>query len=132
MKAALKYGAAVLLAGGMAWLALELRDYTGTEPPTERYRMLCDAFTIPGVTLTMISALIALANEGSFTGVGYIMSYLFSRLIPGPGGGRESYADYLERKSALRVRGYGFILHVGLAFLAVAGVYLALFYKSGG
>ena len=131
-KIAARYGAALLVAGGMAWLALWLRDYTGTEPPAERYMKLCDAFTIPGVSLTMLSALIALANAGSLTGVGYMMSYLFSRLIPGLGVRGESYADYLERKSADRVKGYGFILHVGLLFLGIAVAFLVLFYQNGG
>lgn len=128
MKKLLKYGVAALIGAAMTATYLILRDFTGGEPPAERYRMLCDAFTIPGVVLMLSAALVALSNEGSFTGIGYSMNYMFSRLIPGIGLRQETYADYLERREGKKIKGYGFLLQVGIVFMAVALVYYALFY----
>ena len=105
----IKYGLATLFGVILTAVYLLLRDFTGTEPLEERYRMLCDAFTIPGTVLMLSAALIALANAGSFTGIGYSMKYFFNRMIPGMALQRqETYADYLERREGKKITGFGF------------------------
>ena len=42
----------------------------------------------------------------------------------------ESYYDYKTRKSGQRFTGYSFLFFTGLAFLAVALVFLALFFAN--
>ena len=129
----IKYGLALVIAGAMTVGYLLGHGYTPDLPDLDRYMMLCDAFTIPGLTLIMVAALVALSNEGSFTAVGYAVRYAIRRLIPGPGGRQETYAEYVERKTGQeRIRGYGFLFHVGLAFFAVAMVYLVLFFRLDG
>ena len=127
-----KYGLAAAFGAALTWLYLSLRSFTGTEPLEDRYRMLCDAFTIPGTVLMLSAALVALSNAGSFTGIGYSVKYMVSHLIPGMGLRQETYADYLERREGKKIRGYGFLLQVGIVFMAVALVYYALFYHVYG
>ena len=124
----LKYGITTLIGAALAAVYLLLRNFTGSEPPAERYRMLCDAFTIPGTLLMLSAALVALANQGSFTGIGYSAKNLFDLLIPGAGLRKhETYGDYYERHQK-KVTGYGFLLQVGAVFMAVAIVFFILFY----
>ena len=127
----IRYGVAVLFGAALAAVYLLTRSFTGSEPPAERYRMLCDAFTIPGVLLMLTAALVALSNAGAFTGLGYATSHAVHMLIPGLGSRMETYADYVERKTEKGpVRGYGFLFYVGLAYFALAIVFFVLFYRN--
>ncbi len=125
----IKYSVTIAVGGLLVWLYLWLRDFTGHEPPAERYRILCDAFTVPGVLLMLTAALIALTNEGALSGISYMLGHAFRMLIPGMGYKHEKYADYVERKAEKKVKGYGFIFFTGAAFFAVAAIFLALFFK---
>ena len=125
----MKYGLAALFGAALVFVYLFSRDFSWDEPPADRWRMLCDAFTIPGVVLISSAALMALSNAGSFDGIGYSMQHLFRTLVPGMGLQQESYGDYLERREGKKVKGYGFLLQVGLVFMAVALVFFILFYR---
>ena len=70
---------AALTAAGHLWL----HDWSNALPAEERYHILCDAFTVPGLMLVLITALVALSNEGSFDALGYAVRYTVRRLIPG-------------------------------------------------
>lgn len=128
----IKYGIATAVCGLWAALLLRANGYSSALPAAERYRFLCDAFTVPGLMVFLVGVLTALANEGSFNGVSYAVLYAIRRLIPGNGGQKETYADYVERKREHRVRGYGFLFLVGGVFFAVGIVFLILFIKAGG
>lgn len=127
-KTLVKYGVAALFGAALAVLYVAVRDYAGSST-ADRYRMLCDAFTIPGVLLMLSAALCALSNAGSFTALGYAGRHLLDMLIPGPGKGPERYGDYVERRREKKITGYGFLFHVGAAFFAVALVFFFLFYR---
>ena len=127
----LKYGIAVSVGGLMVYLTVVLHGYAEATTPAEQYRILADAFTIPGVVLMLIAALVAVSNEGVFTGVSYSVTWMIRTLSPLAAlkNGRESYYDYVQRKRAKRVKGYGFLFFTGLAFFTVAVVFTTLFYK---
>ena len=122
-----KYVLAIVAGLGLAFLYISLRDFSEA-PPLEKYRMLCDAFTIPGVMMLAIGALVAVANEGIFYGIGYALSYL-GRALTFRGSKQERYYDYVERKRAKHVSGYGFLFIVGAGFMAIALIFLILFYR---
>lgn len=103
-----------------------LGDFAELES-VDQYLMICDAFTVPGVLILMMGCLVSLSNEGAFNGVSYVVSFAVRSLIPGLGG-HERYNEYLERKSANRVKGYAFLYIVGAVFLAVALAFMALYY----
>ena len=126
-----KYVVTALIGGLIAYGTFALRDFGAAESAAEKYRILCDSFTFPGVLLLLTAALIALSNEGALTMLGYIVGIAVRGLIPGMGSHQETYAEYVERRTGKgRVKGYGFILYVGLAYFAVALVFLVLFYMN--
>lgn len=123
-----KYTVATLIGGVLVYIYIAARDFAA-EPLMEKYRILCDAFTIPGILFLMVGILIAISNEGTFDGLMYALSYAAKALIPLFGREHERYYDYVERKRKNRAGGYGFIFIVGAAFMAVAIVFLILFYS---
>lgn len=125
-----KYILAFFFGGLLAWFYISARDFSSAEL-IEKYRMLCDAFTIPGLLMLMMGLLLAISNEGAFDGITYALTFAVRALIPF-GRNRndnEKYYDYVERKRAKRVHGYGFLFIVGGIFMAVAAVFLILFYR---
>lgn len=127
-----KYGITVAVGAVMSYIVFVNYGYTPNLPAAERYKILCDAFSIPGIMLTMIGALVFLSNEGAMDGISFLMGGLFKRLMP-IGRWRdekdETYAEHIARKRANRVTGYGFVFVVGGAYLAVAAVFMILFYQ---
>lgn len=114
-------------------LYVGLRDFKGISL-MEKYRMLCDAFTIPGVLLILVGALVWASDLGGFYGIGFVFNYAKKSLthffVPGSLGNTESYYDYIERKkSEGHLTGYGFLFIVGGITMAIALVFLFLFYQ---
>ena len=96
----------------------------------DKYLMLCDAFTIPGIVLIMVGALVWVSTTGFLDGLAYCIRFAIFSLIPGKRLERdEKYADYVERKSEKRMKGYGFLFWSGIATLIVSFVFMALFYS---
>ena len=129
-KTIIKYACACAVAAVLAFIYLKGHGYADVESAAERYRLLCDAFTIPGITLSLSAVLMALINAGSLDSIGYALSYAIKMLIPGAGLHRETYAEYIERKHEKPRTGFWFLLHVGLVLLAAAVVFLILFNKA--
>ena len=129
----IKYAIACLIGALMVYIALSSRNFSFSMPKVDIYRMLCDAFTIPGMTMILLSALIWLTGQGALSGLGYVVSYALRMLIPRIAekyGRHETYAEYLDRKSEKgKPKGYGFILHVGIAFMVIAVICMILFYR---
>lgn len=123
-------GIAICTVVGLAIAVFHLKGhwYAQAETQAERYRLLCDAFTIPGVILVAVSALILVYNAGVFTGLSYglrgmkdiFMPFLRQEYIP--------YREYRKKKMEKKVRGYSFIFFTGLAFIAVAAYFMIRFY----
>ena len=124
-----KYGCSFAVGGLIAWAMLSSRNIAFVSEPAERYRILCDAFTVPGIMLVMIGILVWIGNTGSFTGLSYVLRYLGLSLVPGGRKKQESYYDYAERKKGKSIHGYGFLNIAGCVFLAVAVLFLILFYR---
>ncbi len=128
----LKYGITILIGAAMVWLVIRGYGYSEAATAAQRYRILSDAFTIPGVIFMLCALLVLVSNKGAFEGISYIFGYAIQSLVPGLGGrSREKYGDYVERKRQKGgVRGYGFLFFTGLAFLIVSIVFIALFYAQ--
>ena len=97
----------------------------------ERWRILCDAFTIPGLTFVMIGFLIMVANEGFFDMLSYAASKAVGIFLPGRGfsDNGEKYYDYVQRKRGNRTTGFGFLFVVGCVLMAFAFLFMFLFYR---
>jgi len=125
----LKYGITTAIAASLVWFHMDLQGYASAAVPAEQYRILADAFTIPGMLLLMVGLLVVISNEGMFEGLSYVVSYAVKTLVPGMNKGHERYGDYVERKREKGpVTGFGFLFVVGAVFMAAAGVFIALFY----
>ena len=127
-KLLLKYGITTALAGGMTGLVLYLHGYADAVTLVEKYRILADAFTIPGVLLVMVAALIWVSSEGFFDGLGYAARQFGNLFIPLFGKNRkhQTYYDYKMEKEDKRAHGYGFLFFVGLVFVLVAIIFIIL------
>ena len=123
-----RYVITTVSAGLVVLLMLRLNGFWEVDTIIEKYTILADAFTIPGVLLIMISALIWVSSEGFFDGLSYAFSRVGSYLIPfyRKSLEHENYYDYKQRKNEKRLHGYSFLFFVGLAFFAVAIVFLCL------
>lgn len=116
-------------AGLLAYLTMYLHGYFETVSKMQRYRILCDAFTIPGVVLIMFSALLLISNLGGLDGIGYSLKRMFKMLNPFAKKDMERYAEYIENRKRNRIKGYSFILISGLIFMAVALYFMFKFYS---
>lgn len=130
----LKYSLTVGVALGVAYAIASARGVlNGGLSADVIYRYLSDAFFIPGAILVLIGALVFISTTGFFDSLGYIGTVAVRALVPGMRMQRaERFADYKERRSEGRIRGYSFLFFVGLVFLAVGGVFTVLFYSAYG
>lgn len=128
--AILKYGVTAAAASLTAWFSASV---SGTADSAGQYRILADAFTVPGVTLVMAWLLVLVSEEGVFDGIGYALSYAFAACFPGMAGGRqEAYADYQQRRAEKHTsrRAAAFLWHVGAVFLLPAVIFTVMFYAA--
>ena len=100
----------------------------GDQSLMNKYKILCDAFTVPGLLMLMFAVLISVSNEGALDGLSYVVKQGF-RMLTFRGLGTEKYLDFVESRREKRVRGYGFLYIVGAAFMVVALIFMALFYS---
>ena len=91
-----KCGITGAIALAIAYLFVSLRvDIAHPEltPVLDWYRILCDAFTIPGLLFLMFGAFMSLSNEGALDGLGYVCVNGLKMLIPGGAMKMERYKD---------------------------------------
>ena len=126
---AIKYGAAVafgLLIGG---IYLVSGDFF-SQSLREMYRLLSDAFMLPGFLMVCAGLMIWLSNEGAWHGVAFVLSRAVKLLIPfGRGAKDENYGDYVARQSKKQINGFGFLLVTGAVFLLISLIFLVLFHQ---
>ncbi len=131
-KALIKYAIALAIGAGLALLCLSLNDYGGAMEAVERYRLLADAFTVPGVVFVLVAGLVHVSTDGFFDMLSFGFKKAGEMLIPFMKHSKESFYDYKTRKNGNRLSGYSFIFFTGLAFLAVAVVFLILYFQVSG
>lgn len=103
----------------------------GTLALQQKYLVLADAFTIPGLLMIFSGGLSWLGGMGAFDGIVYIMKYVGSMLIPGKAYWREKYGDFLEARRAKR-GGFGvsFLFITGAVCLGLTLLFVWLFYRA--
>ena len=89
-----------------------------------------DAFSVPGILLTLFAGLMYVSGEGALIGIGFVMRNVVLFFIPMGRKRQERYADYRERKlSKAQKRNNRPVLFSGLAFLFI-GVLLNVIWSS--
>ncbi len=124
----IKYGSCAAFVALMAWLYISLREFEA-EPRVEQYRILSDAFTIPGILLLMAGCLFWISGLGALDGFLYAGMYAIRALIPWGRHKSEKYADYVERRRERKVKGYGFLFIAGGVTMLISIVFMVLFYQ---
>ena len=124
----LKYGITGVVCIAIAALYCGLRDFSQLDL-VNKYRTLCDAFTIPGLVSICVGILLWASNDGAFYGLGYCLDVAWKALLPGGRKKIEKYYDYVTRHKEKQVTGFGFLYVTGGVCLAIAAVCMVLFYR---
>ena len=123
-----KYSIALIIGISMCLLVLSGNDFS-TQSLVDKYRILTDAFSIPGIVFIMVGALVFVSTEGFFDMLSYGLGKFAAALIPFNRKKDESFFDYKTRKNEERFSGYSFLFYVGILFLVIAGVFMILFFS---
>ncbi len=118
----------IAFAAGLLMAALYVfsRDI-GKLTLVEQYRVLCDAFTAPGMLMILFGLLLVMSNLGALDSLAYLGKYVLQFFLPRVFGERQNYMDYVEDKREKRTKGFGFLFLVGSVFMVVAVVFYILF-----
>ena len=119
---------ATAVGAAVAWWYANSR-WTTDMPLVLQYRVLCDAFTIPGAMMVLFAMLLSLNYAGALDTLAYLMSYLPRVIAPGAFGDPEPLLEFVENRREKRKKGYGFLYVVGFIYLAIAIYYLVRFYS---
>ena len=127
-KNVIKYAVATGVALALCLLTLWLHGFTLDGELVDKYRILADAFTIPGILMLMVGCLVWISTTGFFDILSYAFINLKERLVPfvGAKSEHETYYDYKVRKGKSRASGYAYMFVVGAAFMVIALVFTAL------
>lgn len=128
IKYGISFGISFLLVYVFVAARVDFHNLSGTAA-VDWYLILCDAFTIPGLIFLMLGCLMSLSSGGALDGVSYVLRNAFKMLIPGGALKMERYYEYKERKRANRAKGYGFLYITGLVCMALALIFMFLFYR---
>ena len=122
-----RYLAAVTVGIAIAGLVLYNYGFFAMDTAVLRFRCLSDAFTIPGVLLLAVGCLIWISQQGMFDFLSYTGKVIVDKFRPHAESVR--YGDYvLEKNENRKTGGFGFLLITGAAFIAIALLFMALFY----
>ena len=107
------------------------RNAFGQTEISETYKLICDAFFVPGIIFTCFGTLLAISNEGFFDIFTYSFRMMFDTFTKSKNfrSEYETYFDYTRRnrESNTNVK---FALHVGLVFVAISIIFNLLFYAT--
>ena len=123
----LQYGscAAVVAVFAGSYLSANVTDSTAL---LDWYRLLSDAFGVPGILLVAVGLLSWLAGEGALDGIMYGLSTLGFYLIPGRRmGKRKTYGEYVAERREKKRFSVAFLLISGTVSIAVSLVFVLLF-----
>ena len=122
-----KYLITIMAGGLFVWYYLQSRNYSSLNK-INQFRVLADAFTIPGLLYSCIGLLLVISNTGVLDGVLYGLATAVRMLTPGAKK-RQRYDEFLYDRKEKKIKGLGFLLISGLLFLAIALFYMSKFYK---
>ena len=127
----IKYAITAGISALFAWIYLANHEVEygplAQQSRLDQYRLICDAFTIPGVLLVLSGFLVSIANEGALDGLSYLGHYMYHMFVPGKRSETMRYGDYVEAKKSKRISGFGFLIKSGAVCMAFALVFYALY-----
>lgn len=127
----LKYGI-----GGAGSVGIAMWHYAGQittgMSQADKYRILSDGFSIPGLLLLFAGLMIWLSNQGALNGVSYVLHYVVQSLLflGRRGANVETYGEYVEKRREKATKGFAFLFVLAAACLLISGVFVAMYYKA--
>ena len=133
-KLLLRCGITAVVAAGIATVYLWLNGFFTETELILRYRDLANAFTMAGVLLLGVGALVWVSTTGFFDGIGYALKHLGSMLIPGYFGREKRYGDYKaemadKRSGTSAWDAMAHFLIIGAVCMAVTAIFMILFFR---
>ncbi len=122
----IQYGAAFLFATALFFIVVSLRNIYTQTSVVEIMRFLSDGFIVPGVLLICFGAIVAVANMGSFYGIGYAMKHCIEMLIPFTKKKHQTYKEYIENKKP--ISNYYFLYVVGAVFTIIGIIFMIIWF----
>lgn len=122
----IKYAVTAFFGGIITAVTLMAHGFSEAASAVERYTILANGFTIPGVILLMIGVLMLISKDGFFDMVTFGLGRLGKALIPFSKKTDESFYDYKVRKSEQRLTGFSCVFVVGAVFLALGILFTVL------
>ena len=126
-KRILQYGICFLIGALLAYWVMNIEGLFFIDVPSEIAAILCDAFFVPGILLTMVGCLIWIATTGFFDSIGYALNVGMHIILPFINKGeRKSYYDYKMEKDEKRGKTPIFVFIVGAFYLVLSGIALII------
>ncbi len=73
-----------------------------------------------------------ISKEGALDSLSWGAKKFTGAIAPKSGEKEETYLEYVEKRRAERLKGFGFLLITGAVMLLISLLFLFLFYKFGG
>lgn len=129
-KIVIKYSIGIVIAGLLVWWMIYSNGYDASLPQLIKIKILADAFTVPGLLMVMFYLLLWAGSHGALNALTWAVTNMFYSLVPGLASRKESYGDYLARKSGKsNMRAFLFLLIIGGILLIVAFVFLFIYIR---
>ena len=126
VKELIKYSIAFVLATGLFFLVVSIRNIFNITDKKQIFRFLSDGFVIPGVVFIGAGALVFVSNFGALNGIAYGLKHAVLMLLPFMKKKHQTYAEFLESRK--QTPGYIFIFVVGGLFFTLGILFMILFY----
>lgn len=129
MKTVYKYLITAAFGAVLAFIVLLIKDVFHLSQTVDVMKALCDGFFISGVLIACFGGLVFASNGGVFDMITYGVKNLFWLFKKNPAD--RKYKDFYEYREAMKEkkRSYGYMVIVGLAYIAVSLIFLALYYN---
>lgn len=129
MKTVYKYLITAAVGIVLAFIVLLIKDVFHLTQIVDVMKILCDGFFVSGILLACFGGLVFASNGGVFDMITYGVKHLFWLFKKNPAD--RKYKDFYEYRMAMKEkkRSFGFMVVVGLAFIAISLIFLALYYN---
>ena len=124
-----RYAIAAAVGAILVLIMVGTRGIFAEDRTQEVMRLLSDACFATGVVLTAMGVILFASNGGLFDMLAFSMILLFGVFKRNVS--ERKYKDFYEYREAKkgRKRSVAYLLLVGLCYIAIAGLFLALYYK---
>ncbi len=129
MKKILRFLIAMLIGIAVCLTILFVKDIFSAQTPQEIYKILSDAFAVPGILLLLGGVFVWIVRQGTFSGMGYAFRQIWNALHSQKyrDEHKETFSEYRERKSGGEKPSFLYLIIIGSAFLLPGIIFSILF-----